>query len=78
VFSAVDGILLRPLPFPDAEDLVNVWPNRSQTYRDVEYLAENAASLTDVAAMPRTRVCRPRLGSAPPADARESSAFPDA
>ncbi|MGD2071665.1 MAG: ABC transporter permease [Gemmatimonadota bacterium] len=25
IFSVVDGILFRPLPFPDADELVNVW-----------------------------------------------------
>lgn len=27
VFSVVDGVLLRPLPYPNAEDLVAVWQN---------------------------------------------------
>jgi len=33
VFSVVDGVLLRPLPFPDSDELVMVWADYSR--RDV-------------------------------------------
>ena len=40
VFSLVDGILLRPLPFSDSERLVRVWgsdPQRGATHLEVSY-----------------------------------------
>ena len=30
IFSVVDGILLRPLPYPDEEELVSVWADYTE------------------------------------------------
>ena len=34
IFSVVNGVLLRPLPFPDPETIVNVWTATAQDRRD--------------------------------------------
>ena len=44
VFGAVDGILLRPLPFPDSHRLLAVWPSRVASPAEYEYLLANAKS----------------------------------
>src|SRR5215471_10210100 len=45
MFSAADGILLRPLPFPHAERLVNVWESAPQ--RDLPTMSVAAGNYFD-------------------------------
>jgi putative ABC transport system permease protein len=58
IFSVLEGIILRPLPYPDAEELVAVWerPAERQGYQPFsapDYLdvREQAESFEDVGAM---------------------------
>src|SRR5688572_8088649 len=44
IFSVVDGILLRPLPFASPERLVALWPGHALANREVEYLRAHARS----------------------------------
>lgn len=50
VFSVVRGVLLRPLPYPDPDRLVAIWPNESVSNLDLNYWREHARSFTEVAA----------------------------
>ncbi|MEJ2502334.1 MAG: ABC transporter permease, partial [Gemmatimonadota bacterium] len=59
IFSVVDGILFRPLPFPDPEALVSVWTDVSErggppdewlSWANYRSLEEDAASLESLAA----------------------------
>jgi predicted permease len=49
VFSIVDAILLRPLPFAEPHRLVAIWPNRFLASREVAYLREHARSYDEIA-----------------------------
>ncbi len=49
VLAVVNALLLRPLPFTNAERLVAVWPSQSVANRDVDALRKHANSLEDVA-----------------------------
>ncbi len=40
VFSVVNGILLRPLPYPEADRLVSVWPESFVSYQEIEAFGE--------------------------------------
>ncbi|HKA00269.1 MAG TPA: ABC transporter permease [Candidatus Solibacter sp.] len=52
MFSAADGILLRPLPFPHAEALVNVWESAPQ--RDLPQMSAAAGNYFDWRAQSKT------------------------
>ena len=64
VFSVLDGLLLRPLPYPEAEALVRVWsrnderriPFLSVSPADFEDWRTRASSLRQVGAYERSRV----------------------
>ena len=47
VFSVVNSILVRPLPFAHSNELVSVWPNRFLSYRELEAFRERARSMQD-------------------------------
>jgi predicted permease len=49
VFSAVQGILMRPLSYPDSRMLVAVWPEMVTNVRTVEWLAANTRSFEGIA-----------------------------
>lgn len=51
IFAVVHGVLLRPLPFPDAERLVAVWPDRFQSNADLLYTREHGRMFSRVAAV---------------------------
>jgi predicted permease len=51
VFSVVNGVLLRPLPFRDPDALVSVRPERAVSLREISFLRENAPTLQSVAAV---------------------------
>ncbi|HEX6134745.1 MAG TPA: ABC transporter permease [Longimicrobiales bacterium] len=48
VFGVTDAVLLRPLPFSQAERLVHVWPERFLAQREVTLLRERARALEEV------------------------------
>ncbi|HSR67233.1 MAG TPA: ABC transporter permease, partial [Acidobacteriota bacterium] len=57
IFSVVDGVLLKPLPFPDSQHLYRVWELESQeraqvlsSYRDFQHLKEQSRSWEPLAA----------------------------
>lgn len=51
IFAVVYGVLLKPLPFPDAERLVAVWPGRFQSTADLIYTREHGRMFASVAAV---------------------------
>lgn len=51
MFAVVHGILMKPLPFPDAERLVAVWPGRFQSNADLVYTRERGRMFASVAAV---------------------------
>jgi putative ABC transport system permease protein len=51
VFSVVRGVLLRPLPFPESDHLVAVWPTNFVSNQEVEYWRVHARSFGHIAAM---------------------------
>ncbi|HSC26064.1 MAG TPA: ABC transporter permease [Vicinamibacterales bacterium] len=50
VFSVVHAALLSPLPYPDADRLVRVWPERPLSVREFIQLQQETAALSGVAA----------------------------
>ena len=51
VFSVVRGVLIRPLPFPEPNRLVAVWPDKFISNEDLEYWRNRARSFEHVAAI---------------------------
>jgi len=51
VFSVVRGVLIRPLPFPEPDRLVAIWPDKFISNEDVEYWRNRARSFEHVAAI---------------------------
>src|SRR5688572_4009813 len=51
VFSIVRGILLRPLPYQQPEQLVAVWPSSFVSNEEVTYWRDRARSFEEVAAV---------------------------
>jgi putative ABC transport system permease protein len=47
IFSFVDTILLRPLPFPNADNLVMVWENNPELQQVTDRVPTSAANLRD-------------------------------
>jgi len=47
IFSFVDAILLRPLPFPAADNLVMVWENNQELQQVTDRVPTSAANLRD-------------------------------
>jgi predicted permease len=50
VFSVVRGVLIRPLPFPDADRVVAVNPNQFISNEELAYWRDRARSFTEIAA----------------------------
>ena len=50
VFSVVRGVLIRPLPFPDPDRIVAVWPNQFISNDDLLYWRERTHSFSEIAA----------------------------
>jgi predicted permease len=72
VFSVLDGVLLRPLPYPNAAELVRVWSRNDE--RQVPFLSVSPAdyedwraraSVVQIAAYERPRVLLSRAGAEP-------------
>jgi predicted permease len=51
IFAVVHGVLLKPLPFPDVDRLVAVWPGRFQSNADLLYTREHGRMFASVAAV---------------------------
>jgi putative ABC transport system permease protein len=51
VFSVVRGVLLRPLPFPNPDRLVAVWPGSFISNEEVDYWRAHARSFDQIAAI---------------------------
>ena len=51
VFSVVRGVLLRPLPFPNPDRLVAVWPTNFISNEDVDYWRTHTRSFEHIAAI---------------------------
>jgi predicted permease len=51
ILAVVYGILLKPLPFPDPDRLVAVWPGRFQSNANLLYTRERGAMFSQVAAV---------------------------
>jgi putative ABC transport system permease protein len=49
IFAVVYGVLLKPLPFPEADRLVAVWPGRFQSNADLLYTREHGRMFSSVA-----------------------------
>jgi len=50
VFSVVRGVLIRPLPFPDADRVVAVYPNQFVSNEDLVFWRERTHSFSEIAA----------------------------
>ena len=50
VYSVVHGVLLRPLPYAQPERLAAIWPTRTISNAELEYMQANARSFRSVAA----------------------------
>ena len=48
IFSVLNGVVLRPLPYEDPESLVVVWPEQVTNVRMTEWLAANTSALAGV------------------------------
>jgi putative ABC transport system permease protein len=51
VFSVVRGVLLRPLPFPEPDQLVGFWPDHFVSNREVAFWRERTRSFQQIAAI---------------------------
>ncbi len=49
VFSVVRGVLLRPLPFPQPDRMVAVWPTTSVSNEDIDYWRTHTRSFEHIA-----------------------------
>lgn len=49
IYGVVDGVVLRPLPYPQADRLVGVWSNGLASRGEYETILERAPSLEEVA-----------------------------
>ena len=53
VAAVAYGVLLKPLPYPDADRVVAVWPGRFMSQVDLRYLRDRATGLAGISGMPR-------------------------
>jgi predicted permease len=51
VFSVVRGVLIRPLPFPDADRVVAVYPNQFISNEELAYWRERLHGFSEIAAL---------------------------
>jgi predicted permease len=51
ILAVVHGVLIQPLPFPDVDRLVSVWPGRFQSNANLLYTRERGAMFSHVAAV---------------------------
>ena len=51
VFSVVRGVLIRPLPFPDPDRLVAIWPDKFISNEEMEYWRSRTRSFEHIAAI---------------------------
>ena len=51
VFSALNSIVLRPLPYAAPERLVTIWPNHFVAHREIDFMRRNLRSLSVVASL---------------------------
>lgn len=63
-FSVVHGALLKPLPYPDPERLVVVWPDRNFNNAMVRGVVESVPALQDVSGIGRWRLTLAGEGAA--------------
>jgi putative ABC transport system permease protein len=51
IFTVVHGVLIKPLPFPDVDRLVAVWPERFQSNANLLYTREHGRMFSSIAAV---------------------------
>src|SRR5687767_13750555 len=51
ILAVVYGVMLKPLPFPEPQHLVAVWPGRFQSNADLVYFRERAPMFAGIAAV---------------------------
>lgn len=51
IFALVYGVLLKPLPFPEADRLVAVWPGRFQSNADLLFTREHGSTFAHITAV---------------------------
>jgi hypothetical protein len=51
VFSVLNSIVLRPLPYAAPHGLVTIWPDHFVAHREIDFLRQNLRTLQDVASL---------------------------
>ena len=51
VFSVIDGVLVKPLPYREPEQLLSLWPDHFFANREIQYLRENLETIDQVASV---------------------------
>ncbi len=51
VFSVVRGVLIRPLPFPEPDRVMSLWPGKFISNEDIQYWRERTRSFSEIAGL---------------------------
>ncbi len=63
MFSVVNGVLLRPLPFPDSDKIVRVWSGESLTARQIDGITRQAKTYDALAGASPTSLTLTGIGT---------------